>query len=312
MTELDTPTPLAGDLGDGEVLLRMIAGGICGSDIPRFTGATGSPLDADASRRGDIGAPMHEVVGEVVASRSSCVQGGQRVVGWANRSNALAEVVITRGDHLWEWAAPLSATQAVVAQPLACVIEALARVDVSGRDVAVIGLGPIGLLFAHVARQSGARTVVGVDPLDRSALAEDFGLDRAVVGPSGAWRRTLTSGRPQVVVEAVGHQPATLQHALSAVADEGTVLCFGIPDEDVYALDVERIIRGRLTLKGAVTRRHRAALRRADEYLRLHPQLPARLISHQFGRGQVQAAFEHASQWATSRLKVVVDFAQDR
>ena len=87
----------------------------------------------------------------VVASRSSCVQAGQRVVGWANRSNALAEVLITRGDRLWEWAAPLNATQAVVAQPLACVIEALARVDVSGRDVAAAASrGRLGVRFVVV------------------------------------------------------------------------------------------------------------------------------------------------------------------
>ena len=69
---ITVPVPTAGDLGDGQVLLRTLAGGICGSDLPYFRGA--HPLPEVPGLTGRLaselpGFPMHEVVGEVVASR---------------------------------------------------------------------------------------------------------------------------------------------------------------------------------------------------------------------------------------------------
>src|ERR1700733_5601326 len=64
--------PPPADLGDGQVLLRVITGGICGSDIPYFRGV--HPIPEVPGLVGRLSAelpgfPMHEVVGEVVASR---------------------------------------------------------------------------------------------------------------------------------------------------------------------------------------------------------------------------------------------------
>jgi threonine dehydrogenase-like Zn-dependent dehydrogenase len=79
-----------------DILLRVLAGGICGSDMPKFHGLRGA---AGASRNttfpGPPGFPMHEVVGEVVASGSDDLRAGQQVVGWAGASDGLAELVVT-------------------------------------------------------------------------------------------------------------------------------------------------------------------------------------------------------------------------
>ena len=59
----------------------------------------------------------------------------------------------------------------------------------AGLTCAVLGLGPIGLLFCHVLKERGAARVFGVDRVDRSAIAPRFGVDDVVWGLHPALRR---------------------------------------------------------------------------------------------------------------------------
>ncbi len=105
-------------------------------------------------------------------------------------------------------------------QPLACVLYALEQLqNLRGLHVAVVGQGSIGLLFSYAAKALGARRVTGVDPIDRDAVGKEFGVDTVVRATSDRWVSHLeTSDRPDVVIEAVGHQVATLGHAIDAAA----------------------------------------------------------------------------------------------
>lgn len=311
VVEVEITAPTGAELDAGDVLVRMLAGGICGSDLPKFWGVKGLAVDADGRRTpGPIGVPLHEIVGVVEATRHERLRVGDRVVGWAIRSNGLAERVITHGDRVLDYRPSLAPRHAVVIQSLACVLEALNRVDVADRDVGVVGLGPIGLLFAHAARARGARRVVGVDPVDRSEVLREFGLHSCVQATSDTWAEAIfEERRPDVVVEAVGHQTATLDHAIQAAAVGGTVLCFGIPDQDVYPVHMERIMRKNLTLIGGVTRNHRRSLAEADAYLTEHARLPVDLVTHCLDRDDVQRAFEMAARPTPGRLKVVLELS---
>ncbi|WP_459979410.1 alcohol dehydrogenase catalytic domain-containing protein, partial [Mycobacterium avium] len=82
-TAIDDKTPEC--LADGQVLLRFSAAGVCGSDLPAFRGARGR-LPGDDGRSGPEkdGFPIHEVAGEVIASRHPAHRPGDRVVGWAS------------------------------------------------------------------------------------------------------------------------------------------------------------------------------------------------------------------------------------
>jgi L-iditol 2-dehydrogenase len=303
--------PTSESLGSGAVLLRTLAGGICGSDIPKLIGQTGARADEFGRfRPGRPGFPMHEVVGEVVASRHDGVEPGARVVGWANRSDALAEFVITDGAQVHPYRESLSAVDAVLIQPLACVLEALDRVSVADKVVGIVGLGPIGLLFAHAAKRRHASRVVGVDPVDRAAVAAKFGIDDLVVAPAKTWARALAdANRPEVVIEAVGHQVATLDDAIAAISMGGSILYFGIPDDEYYPLNMERLLRKNLALFAGVARDRRRSLARAEEYLAQNPELNDALVSHRFDRNSIQTAYDTAAMTASDRLKVVVSLA---
>jgi threonine dehydrogenase-like Zn-dependent dehydrogenase len=300
--------PTAGDLGDGQVLLRVEAGGICGSDGPFLRGApTRFGTAASPGFWGPPGFPMHEVAGLVLASRHPEIRVGERVVGWADGFDGASEDLVTNGDAVATYDPGLSPTEAVLLQPLACVLHAVGRLGaLRGRRSAVLGVGPIGALFVHVLADGGA-SVVGIDRVDRGADAGKLGASVLAAVDSGAWAAALPADeRPDLVVEAVGHQMATLQHALVAVAPSGTVFYFGVPDSDVYPIDMELMVRKHLTLMAGGTLERRRALQQADDYLRRHPHLVATLVTHVFDRGDIQLAYDCATRPAPGRYKVVV------
>jgi threonine dehydrogenase-like Zn-dependent dehydrogenase len=308
LTMVDAPAPQPDDLADGEVLLRVLAGGICGSDLPAFRGTgpvTGHPAPVP-------GGSLHEVVGEVLASRDGRVRPGSRVVGWASRFDGLAERVITRGLDVHEYDPALSPTTAVLLQPLACVLDAFERVPrIRGARVAVIGQGSTGLLFSHIAKARGAAHVTGIDLVDRSDLAALYGVDEVVHAGAAEWAASFTTDqdRPDVVVEAVGHQISTFTAAVHAVGLGGQVYCFGIPDDPVYPFALAEFLRKSATLTAGATSARRVALDMANTYLGEHPDLAEHYVTHTFAFAQAQSAYDKALVPAPGRVKVVIDVA---
>lgn len=300
------PSPEA--LTDGQVLLRFNAAGVCGSDLPGFRGTQGRlPADTGCSAAEMDGFPVHEIAGEVLASAHPHHRVGDRVVGWASGFDGLMERVVADGEGLVSYDPVLSPEHAVALQPLACVLYAIEQLgDVSGKHVAVIGQGSIGLLFSYVVKAFGARHVTGVDPVDRESVAAAFGVDTAVRATSDRWVRHLPEDRPDVVIEAVGHQVATLGHAIEAAAFGGTVFYFGVPDDDSYPISMRIMLRNNLTLKSGVTRDRRRVLAAAGDFVAAHPDLLAAYVTHTFAVADVQQAFELACRPTPGRVKIAL------
>jgi threonine dehydrogenase-like Zn-dependent dehydrogenase len=232
------------------VLLRFRAAGVCGSDTPAFRRARGKiPGDIGAGAAEQDGFPIHEIVGEVTASRHPDHRHGDQV----------------------------------------------------------IGQGSIGLLFSYVAKAAGATHVTGVNPVDREPIGRAFGVDTIVRATSDRWVSHLSpNDRPHIVVEAVGHQVATLGHAVDATAFGGTVLYFGVPDDDCYPISIRRMLRNNLTLKSGVTLDRRRVLATADDFARTHPDLLHNYLTHTFSVADVQAAFDLASRPTPGRIKIAI------
>jgi threonine dehydrogenase-like Zn-dependent dehydrogenase len=303
------PDKTSDDLADGQVLLRFLAAGICGSDLPGFRGVRGKiPGDRGASAAEMDGFPIHEIVGDVVASRHREHREGDRVVGWASGFDGLMERVVTDGDGVVPYDPTLTPQHAVGLQPLACVLYALEQLpEIEGRHVAVIGQGSIGLLFSYAAKALGARHVTGVDPVDRELVGKEFGVDTVVRATSDRWVIHLApNDKPNIVIEAVGHQVATLGHAIDAAAFGGTVFYFGVTDDDSYPISMRTMLRNNLTLKSGVTLDRRRVLGRADEFAREHPELLKNYLTHTFGIDDVQSAFECACRPLPERVKIAI------
>jgi L-iditol 2-dehydrogenase len=306
---MEIPEPSAESIADGQVLLRFLAAGVCGSDLPAFRGTQGKlPGDTGASAAGMNGFPIHEVAGEVLASRHPEHRQGDRVVGWASGFDGLMARVVADGDGLAPYDPSLTPGLAIGLQPLACVLYAVEQLpDLTGRHVAVIGQGSIGLLFSYVAKAFGAGHVTGVDPVDRGAVGPAFGVDTVVRATSDRWVRHIdATDKPDVVIEAVGHQVATLGHAIDAVAFGGTVFYFGVTDDETYPISIRTMLRNNLTLKSGVTLDRPRVLAEAAAFAGDHPDLLPAYLTHTFGVDEVQSAFELACRPTPGRVKIAI------
>lgn len=305
LERVEVPDPLDADLPEGQVVLRFLAGGLCGSDLPAFKGLR-RLVDQGRSTGPVVGAPMHEIVGEVVRSNDPSAIEGSTVVGWAEQSNALAEYVVTGVRSVYAYRAAYPPEVAVLLQPLGCVLNAADRFpDVTGQAVAVLGMGPIGVLFAHVLKQRGAAHVTGIDRVDRVGDSAAFGVDRFVRLSSDQWASSVTADEaPALVVEAVGHQVATVRDAITAVGRHGHIYCFGIPDDPVYPFPMNAFLRKNLTMQAGITVERLSALVRADAYLVEHPELASAYVTNVFPAQDAQAAFEAAIAPRAGQVKM--------
>lgn len=297
---VEVPDLTADSLGPDEVLLRFVTGGLCGSDSPKFRGA----FDPDEPFIGAPGVPLHELVGEVVASTSPRHAPGSHVVGLVQRFAGLAQFSRTAADTVVAVAPGLDPADAVVVQPVATVLNALRRLPEPVNDRAVVlGLGPLGLLFCHTLHQRGYR-VTGVDRVDRSDVAAEFGIDDLVTADIDAW--TDASGADAaVVVEAIGHDQRLVADAVRLAANEGHVVAFGLPDGDAI-FPLREFYQRRLSLTSGNTRNWQRYLAEGQDYVLEHPELHAVGITHRFHPFDAQAAFATHLRPAAGRLKVVL------
>lgn len=301
----ETAKPDLATVAEGNVIIEFLAGGICGSDIARC-------LDGGTEQNpGPIGLSLHEIVGRVVASNSD-LPVGERVVGWVGHSVGLKQYIETEAEALAPMHPEMDAVSAIPLQPLACVLHGMTRIpeNLAGLHCAVIGLGPVGLFYAHALRDRGAASVVGIDLVDRTSVAETFGLDSTEATISRAWsKRPENQNRFDLVVEVVGHQVGTLQDAITVAAPEGTIIYFGNPDDRYYPIDFGQMMDKHLILQTGRTpqKKRRDAMIRAQEYALRYPDLFESYITHVYGLDELQTAYEIAAKPSPGRLKVILD-----
>jgi len=251
----------------GEVLVKVWACGVCGSDLPRIFGdlAYFYPL-----------VPGHEFAGEVV--KAGCDLGekwvGKKVTVYplipcrrcafcesgyfelcdaydylgSRRNGAFAEYVVAPVDNLVALPDEVSFEEGALTEPAAVTLHAVRRALISPGDrVAVFGLGPIGLLTGYWARLSGASLVAGfeVDPRRRD-FAKRFAFDM-IMSPDE--EKTLLFEK---VFEASGNSSAFLQ-SLSRVQKRGTLVLLGNQEREftITPQHFSLILRKELTLLGS-------------------------------------------------------------
>jgi threonine dehydrogenase-like Zn-dependent dehydrogenase len=299
---IETPDLGEADLEDGDVLLRFVTGGLCGSDTPKFRGA----FDPDDPYIGFPGVPLHELVGEVVASRSPRYRPGTLVVGLVQRYRALAEYSRTADWTVIPVDPALDPGDAVIVQPVATVMNALSTIPEPVNDRAmVLGLGPLGLLFCHVLHDRGYH-VTGVDRVDRSDVAEAFGVDELVTRDIRDWTPEVAGATSAgLVVEAVGHHQGILADAVELASPTGHIVAFGLP-EDEYVFPMRTFFRHHLSMHSGTTRDWHRFLTQAQDYVLQHPEIHVAGITHRYHPFDAESAFRQHARPARGRLKVVL------
>jgi L-iditol 2-dehydrogenase len=145
--------------------------------------------------------------------------------------------------------------EAAMVEPLACVVRGVEESWIGrGQSVAVIGAGPIGLMFVALARLRGAHVTVVGRNAGRLARARELGAEETIVAPpNGDVAALLRHGRNSqgvdVVIEAVG-LPDTCEAAIRAVRKGGVVNLFaGCPADTRIGIDSQRLHYQELTIK---------------------------------------------------------------
>ena len=298
---VDLPAPEA---EAGELLLRVTACGICGSDLTSY-------------KRGlFIGVPGHEVAGviEAVGAGVDGWNAGDAAVlqpsggcgacdeCWAGsyhrciesltgsgstRPGGYAELMAARSDRLRRLPAGLEPEVACLSEPLSVAIHGIRRVGaVTGEDAIVLGLGSIGLLATAALRWLGAGRVFGVDPVDvRRELA--LGLGAEAVFARARDVRPDVDGAP-VVLECSG-RPEAIQQAIDLASPGGRVALLGIAVAEVTVIPVFWITR-EITVSGSINSRQDDF----EEALRLLAARPevARIVTRRIALAEVPATFE--------------------
>lgn len=149
----------------------------------------------------------------------------------------------------------VQAATAAMVEPVACVLRGLEEADVRQEDtVAVLGLGPIGLLFVRLAKLARARVLAFGRRKMRLRTAERLGADHVSdvdqIDDIPAMVRSLSGGRgADKVIECVGH-PTAWELAVACARRGGTVVLFGgCASGTTVSLDTERIHYDQLTIK---------------------------------------------------------------
>lgn len=266
-------------IGANDVLVRVRAALTCGTDVKVFRRGYHARMIVPPALFG------HELAGDVVAVGENITKfrPGQRVVAansapcgkcyycQRDKENLCEDLLFNNGAYaeyiripdrivernLYVIPEHISYQDAALIEPLACVMRGLEECDLRGVEtIAVIGLGPIGLMFVRLAKVFGARVIALGRRHSQLSRAEHMGANELLCTADPfdhAQRvRELTGGRGvDVAIEAVG-TPETWQLAARMVRRGGTVNFFGgCPNDSAVALDTSLLHYSEITCKAS-------------------------------------------------------------
>ncbi len=295
-----------------DVLVRVEACGICGTDLnilavpPAHKAPPGIII-------GHEGVGVVESVGPEVAS----LQPGDRVV-IANRltcgkceycrrgldnqctdyqtigttiDGAFAPYLVAPQRALWKIDRSVPRDDAALFEPLACVVGSVKRAPIqAGDNVAIIGGGPMGLLFALVYRTLGAGRVIVLDVAPyRLEFAQEMGLEAINVtqADAAAEVKRMTGLGADLVVDAVGNQ---LGQAVKLARRGAQIVLFGLRPHDNPPVNQYTITRYDLTVHGTFVGLHPFA--QTIQLLESRRIQPSVLVTHHLPLAQLQEGVE--------------------
>lgn len=251
--ELEVREVTAPDLNPGEVLVKVRACGICGSDLNIF--------------RRDPPIPKywggHEISGEIVATGPGVegMNAGERVsvaplipcnecelcrAGLENicpncvfisfnARGGFSEYVVAPRENIYRLPENVSFIEAVLLEPLADVIHSFGRAgEISGKTIVVVGCGTIGLLTVAAAKALGAKRIVAIGKYGHqrrlaTLLGADAAFDSAATEMEKKVIEALNGAKADLVFETVGgYESESITQSLNILKPGGTIMLSGV------------------------------------------------------------------------------------
>lgn len=315
--------------GPGEVVIKNMVCGVCGTDVHIFHGEPGSA---------DVNPPVvlgHEYSGEVVevGEGVTALKPGDHVtvdpniycgecVYCRNGKKQLCETMqavgVTRDGGFGEYSL-VPAAQAfklgdsvpyeagAMAEPVACCLHGIDLAGIKAGDrVCIVGGGAIGLIMLQLAKLSGASSLVLSEPNEKRrqvalSLGADAAIDPTAPDANSAYEAALGDGA-DVVIECVGNN-AAVKSAFQLAKKGATIVLFSVPKvEATFDLPLFDVYKKELTIKGSFVNpdTHERAVRLINS-----GKLDfTSIITHRFNLDQLPEAI--AMQMSSESIKVVV------
>jgi len=275
LEEVPQPKP-----GPGEVLIRVLRTGICGTDLHidawnEWAQHTikpgliiGHEFVGEVVELGEDVASVYpgEIVGaegHIVCGRCRNCMAGRRAlcansVGiGVQRDGAFAEYIVMPAGNLWPHLTKIDLDVASIFDPFGNAVHVATQYRLVAEDVLITGAGPIGLMAAIVARHNGARFTVVTDVSDyRLELARKMGVTEAV-----DVRTTRLHDAQQKLGMKEGFDvgfemsgvPSAMREMIDNMAHGGRIAVLGLPDHE-FPIEWSQVVFKMLTIRGVYGR----------------------------------------------------------
>ena len=311
----EVPEPVA---GDGEVLVRVEATSICGSDLAIYewrdwvAARMKTPRVVGHEFCGTIealGPGVESVqVGDFIAAETHVVDGtchqcriGEKhvcenveILGF-DRDGCFAELIAIPAENAWVTDRAMPVEVASIQEPFGNAVHSASRGSLRDQVVLVTGCGPIGLFCIGIARAEGAARVIATDVnAYRLGMANKTGADALLDTSAGNAVDAIrdAAGSPIDVVLEMSGNPAAIDDALHALRPGGWISLLGLPTRPV-SLDLNAlVIQKGVTMHGIFGRRIWETWEETRRYLGTGLVDVRPLITHRIGLDDVEDAME--------------------
>lgn len=262
----------------GELLIKVMACGVCGTDVHIFNGDEGAAATPPKTILGHEFSGIVEAVGEGVKGFSVgdrvCVDPNklcnecyyckngmghfcEDIIGIGTTiDGGFAEYCVIPQSQAYKISDETTYEAAAMTEPVACCVHGIDMCNIScGDSVVIIGGGMIGMIMLQLAKLSGAGKLIMLEPVkEKREIAERLGADICIDPTTEDAAKALKNNgveRAAVVIECVGNVK-TMEEALRLAGKNSTVMLFGLtaPD-DVMKIKPFDIFKKEITLKAS-------------------------------------------------------------
>lgn len=271
--EYQTPRP-----GTDEVLIRIKACGVCGTDVHIYEGDQGAAEVTPPTILGHEFSGIIEEVGSGVkayqagdrvcidpncycgaceACRNGAAHFCQSMIGYGTTVNGgFAEFCVVNERQVYKLGANTTFEAGAMAEPVACCLHGIDMCNIRpGHQVVIIGGGMIGLLMLQLAKLAGASRIALLEPVEgKRKVGRSLGADICIDPTKENVKEALAAvGMTWIhtVIECVG-RPSTIEQAIHIAGNKAVVMMFGLtkPEEQVSIMPFQ-IFQKELELKAS-------------------------------------------------------------
>jgi L-iditol 2-dehydrogenase len=318
---------------DTDVLLKIEAAGVCGSDVHYYeTGRIGSQIieypfiighECSATVKAVGSAVTRVRVGDPVVidpaipchQCDQCLKGREntcdnvRFLGSPGLLGCLCEYMVMPEECCYPTGGAITLEQAALCEPFSIGTYTVKRADpAEGAKVAILGTGPIGLsvLLATQVRKAGKIYVT--DKIEaRLQAARDAGADWAANPDNTDIVSDILAAEPQgldVVFECCGQQEA-LDQSFDLLQPGGLLVMVGTARQDTVSFSVDKFRRKELSIK--YIRRQNHCVRAAMDLIGSGQADPDFMITHRFALEQTVEAFDLVAEYGDGVIKAMIN-----